>query len=154
MYNKTNGIISIENKNFIQVGTDTLTNSPILREIGYNKGSYALKGNHYVSTSDGLYMIGKNALQKTGTKVVTNSNLAEFMKPGVNPISDMYYKGSNWFIKNPSAIPDFVEGYLPGIPGYSAYGYVGGVVGNIIYSYDEFYQDAKDLVNYFKDKND
>ncbi|WXG61018.1 hypothetical protein VB002_06130 [Campylobacter concisus] len=76
MYNKTNGIISIENKNFIQVGTDTLTNSPILREIGYNKGSYALKGNHYVSTSDGLYMIGKNALQKTGTKVVTNSNLA------------------------------------------------------------------------------
>ena len=154
MYNKTNGIISIENKNFIQVGTDTLTNSPILREIGYNKGSYTLKGNHYVSTSDGLYMIGKNALQKTGTKVVTNSNLAEFMKPGVNPISDMYYKGSNWFIKNPSAIPDFVEGYLPGIPGYSAYGYVGGVVGNIIYPYDEFYQDVKNLVNYFKDKND
>ena len=99
-------------------------------------------------------MIGKNALQKTGTKVVTNSNLAEFMKPGVNPISDMYYKGSNWFIKNPSAIPDFVEGYLPGIPGYSAYGYVGGVVGNIIYPYDEFYQDVKNLVNYFKDKND
>ncbi|WP_343210998.1 hemagglutinin repeat-containing protein [Campylobacter concisus] len=154
VYNPKNGIISIENKNFIQVGTDSLTNSPILREIGYNKGSYALKGNHYVSTADGLYMIGKNALQKTGTKVVTNSNLAEFMRPGLNPISDMYYKGSNWFIKNPSAIPDFVEGYLPGIPGYSGYGYLGGVVGNIIYPYDEFYQDVKDLVNYFKDKND
>jgi len=95
MYNKTNGIISIENKNFIQVGTDTLTNSPILREIGYNKGSYALKGNHYVSTADGLYMIGKNALQKTGTKVITNSNLAEFMKPGVNPIKDIKFYDSS-----------------------------------------------------------
>ena len=62
MYNKANGIISIENKNFIQVGTDTLTNSPILREIGYNQGNYILKGDHYVSTKDGLYMIGKNAL--------------------------------------------------------------------------------------------
>ena len=98
VYNPKNGIISIENKNFIQVGTDTLTNSSILREIGYNKGSYALKGNHYVSTADGLYMIGKNALQKTGTKVVTNSNLAEFMKPGVNPISDMYYRVGNFLI--------------------------------------------------------
>ena len=68
-----------------------MTNSPILREIGYNKGSYALKGNHYVSTADGLYMIGKNALQKTGTKVVTNSNLAEFMRPGVNPIKDIKF---------------------------------------------------------------
>jgi len=103
MYNKTNGIISIENKNFIQVGTDTLTNSPILREIGYNKGSYTLKGNHYVSTADGLYMIGKNALQKTGTKVVTNSNLAEFMKPGLNPISNAYYDVVN-FVIDPKTI--------------------------------------------------
>ena len=62
VYNPKNGIISIENKNFIQVGTDTLTNSPILREIGYNQGNYILKGDHYVSTKDGLYMIGKNAL--------------------------------------------------------------------------------------------
>ena len=98
MYNKTNGIISIENKNFIQVGTDTLTNSPILREIGYNKGSYTLKGNHYVSTADGLYMIGKNALQNTGTKVVTNSNLAELMKLGLNPISNAYYEVVNFVI--------------------------------------------------------
>lgn len=103
MYNKTNGIISIENKNFIQVGTDTLTNSPILREIGYNKGSYALKGNHYVSTADGLYMIGKNALQKTGTKVVTNSNLAEFMRLGLNPISNAYYDVVN-FVMDPKTI--------------------------------------------------
>ena len=149
MYNKTNGIISIENKNFIQVGTDTLTNSPILREIGYNKGSYALKGNHYVSTSDGLYMIGKNALQKTGTKVVTNSNLAEFMRPGLNPISDMYYKGSNWFIKNPSAIPDFVESYLPGIPSYSGFGYAGAGI-SIAYGHDKLNQDIKDFVNWLK----
>lgn len=68
MYNKTNGIISIENKNFIQVGTDTLTNSPILREIGYNKGSYALKGNYYVSTTDVLYMIGKMLYKKLEQK--------------------------------------------------------------------------------------
>ena len=119
MYNKTNGIISIENKNFIQVGTDTLTNSPILREIGYNKGNYALKGNHYVSTADGLYMIGKNALQKTGTKVVTNSNLAEFMKPGLNPISNAYYDVVN-FVIDPKTITygaagvEILDGYYGG----------------------------------------
>ena len=32
--------------------------------------------------------IGKNALQNTNTKIITNSNLTEFMKPSVNPISD------------------------------------------------------------------
>ena len=103
VYNPTNGIIAIENKNFIQVGTDTLTNSPILREIGYNQGNYVLKGNHYVSTTDGLYVVGKNALQNTGTKVITNSNLAEFMTPSVNPISDMYYRVGN-FVINPNNI--------------------------------------------------
>ena len=72
-----------------------MTNSPILREIGYNKGSYTLKGNHYVSTADGLYVVGKNALQNTGTKVITNSNLAEFMKPGVNPIKDIKFYDSS-----------------------------------------------------------
>ena len=30
--------------------------------------------------------------------MVTNSNLAEFMKPGVNPISDMYYRVGNFLI--------------------------------------------------------
>ena len=80
-----------------------MTNSPILREIGYNKGSYTLKGNHYVSTSDGLYMIGKNALQRTGIKVVTNSNLAEFMRPGLNPISNAYYDVVN-FVIDPKTI--------------------------------------------------
>ena len=126
-----------------------MTNSPILREIGYNKGSYALKGNHYVSTVDGLYMIGKNALQKNGIKVIANSNLKEFMKPGLNPISDMYYKGSNWFIKNPSTIPDFVESYLPGIPNYSGYGYAGAGI-SVIYGHDKLNQDIKDFANWLK----
>lgn len=48
-------------------------------------------------------MIGKNALQKTGTKVVTNSNLAEFMKPGLNPISNAYYDVVN-FVIDPKTI--------------------------------------------------
>lgn len=39
--------------------------------------------------------IGKNALQNTNTKIITNSNLTEFMKPSVNPISDMYYRVGN-----------------------------------------------------------
>ena len=132
MYNKTNGIISIENKNFIQVGTDTLTNSPILREIGYNKGSYALKGNHYVSTADGLYMIGKNALQKTGIKVVTNSNLAEFMKPSLNPISNAYYDVVN-FVIDPKTIAygatgvEILDGYYGGsAPSYNIGSFVNG----------------------------
>lgn len=132
MYNKTNGIILIENKNFIQVGTDTLTNSPILREIGYNKGSYALKGNHYVSTADGLYMIGKNALQKTGIKVVTNSNLAEFMRPGLNPISNAYYDVVN-FVIDPKTIAygatgvEILDGYYGGIaPAYNIDSFVNG----------------------------
>ena len=98
VYNPTNGIIAIENKNFIQVGTDTLTNSPILREIGYNQGNYVLKGNHYVSTTDGLYVVGKNALQNTGTKVITNSSLKDIMTPSINPISDMYYRAGNFII--------------------------------------------------------
>ena len=143
MYNKTNGIISIENKNFIQVGTDTLTNSPILREIGYNKGSYALKGNHYVSTADGLYMIGKNALQNTGTKVVTNSNLAEFMRPGLNPVRNTYHNVLNGYLKNSYQINkdviDFTESILPGIPSYSDIGY-GAAVGAGLYG---FYKDWK-----------
>ena len=143
MYNKTNGIISIENKNFIQVGTDTLTNSPILREIGYNKGSYALKGNHYVSTSDGLYMIGKNALQNTGTKVVTNSNLAEFMRLGLNPVRNTYHNVLNGYLKNSYQINkdviDFTESILPGIPSYSDIGY-GAAVGAGLYG---FYKDWK-----------
>ena len=132
MYNKTNGIILIENKNFIQVGTDTLTNSPILREIGYNKGSYALKGNHYVSTADGLYMIGKNALQKTGIKVVTNSNLAEFMKPSLNPISNAYYDVVN-FVIDPKTIAygatgvEILDGYYGGsAPSYNIGSFVNG----------------------------
>ena len=78
-----------------------------MREIGYNKGSYALKGNHYVSTADGLYMIGKNALQNTGTKVITNSSLKDIMTPSINPISDMYYSGTNFAIRNSTKITDF-----------------------------------------------
>ena len=160
MYNKTNGIISIENKNFIQVGTDTLTNSPILREIGYNKGNYALKGNHYVSTADGLYMIGKNALQKTGTKVVTNSNLAEFMKPGVNPISDMYYNGTNFAIRNSTKITDFINGYfIPGTPDYVFWGGVGALT-NMGINYDttienfkNSYDAVKNSIIDFKNEN-
>lgn len=160
MYNKTNGIISIENKNFIQVGTDTLTNSPILREIGYNKGSYTLKGNHYVSTADGLYMIGKNALQKTGTKVVTNSNLAEFMKPGVNPISDMYYNGTNFAIRNSTKITDFINGYfIPGTPDYVFWGGVGALT-NMGINYDttienfkNSYDAVKNSIIDFKNEN-
>ena len=81
--------------NFIQVGTDTLTNSPILREIGYNQGNYVLKGNHYLSSQNGLQVIGKNALQNTGTKVITNSSLKDIMTPSINPISDMYYRAGN-----------------------------------------------------------
>ena len=48
-------------------------------------------------------MIGKNALQKTGIKVVTNSNLAEFMRPGLNPISNAYYDVVN-FVIDPKTI--------------------------------------------------
>ena len=149
MYNKTNGIISIENKNFIQVGTDTLTNSPILREIGYNKGSYALKGNHYVSTADGLYMIGKNALQKTGTKVITNSSLKDIMTPSINPISNMYYNGTNFAIRNSTKITDFINGYfIPGTPDYVFWGGVGALT-NMGINYDttiENFKNSYDVV--------
>ena len=71
------------------------------------------------------------------------------MRPGLNPISDMYYKGSNWFIKNPSAIPDFVESYLPGIPSYSGFGYAGAGI-SIAYGHDKLNQDIKDFVNWLK----
>ncbi|WP_187422363.1 hypothetical protein, partial [Campylobacter concisus] len=149
MYNKTNGIISIENKNFIQVGTDTLTNSPILREIGYNKGSYALKGNHYVSTADGLYMIGKNALQRTGTKVITNSSLKDIMTPSINPISNMYYNGTNFAIRNSTKITDFINGYfIPGTPDYVFWGGVGALT-NMGINYDttiENFKNSYDVV--------
>ena len=103
-----------------------------MREIGYNKGSYALKGNHYVSTADGLYMIGKNALQKNGIKVVTNSNLAEFMRPGLNPISDMYYRVGNFLI-DPKTITygatgvEILDGYYGGsAPSYNIGSFVNG----------------------------
>jgi len=109
-----------------------LTNSPILREIGYNQGNYILKGNHYVSTADGLYMIGKNALQKTGTKVVTNSNLAEFMRPGVNPISNAYYMVGNTIL-NPRnilygyATIEALDGYYGGsAPAYNIGSFING----------------------------
>ena len=137
-----------------------MTNSPILREIGYNKGSYALKGNHYVSTSDGLYMIGKNALQKTGTKVVTNSNLAEFMRPGLNPISDMYYNGTNFAIRNSTKITDFINGYfIPGTPDYVFWGGVGALT-NMGINYDttienfkNSYDAVKNSIIDFKNEN-
>ena len=142
MYNKTNGIISIENKNFIQVGTDTLTNSPILREIGYNQGNYILKGNHYVSTKDGLYMVGKNALQKTGTKVVTNSNLAEFMRPGLNPISNAYYDVVN-FVIDPKTITYGAAGveivndiFNSSMPPSTGLGTVGAAINDFFFSED------------------
>lgn len=39
--------------------------------------------------------IGKNALQNSGTKVITNSSLKDIMTPSINPISDMYYRAGN-----------------------------------------------------------
>ena len=119
-----------------------MTNSPILREIGYNKGDYALKGNHYVSTADGLYMIGKNALQKTGTKVVTNSNLAEFMRPGLNPISDMYYRVGNFLI-DPKTITYGTVGveflndtFNDSMPPSTGLGTVGAAINDFFFSED------------------
>ena len=160
VYNPKNGIISIENKNFIQVGTDTLTNSPILREIGYNKGNYALKGNHYVSTADGLYMIGKYALQKTGTKVITNSSLKDIMTPSINPISNMYYNGTNFAIRNSTKITDFINGYfIPGTPDYVFWGGVGALT-NMGINYDttienfkNSYDAVKNSIIDFKNEN-
>jgi hypothetical protein len=64
-------------------------------------------------------MIGKNALQNTGTKVIKNSNLAEFMKPGLNPISNAYYDVVN-FVMDPKTIAygatgvEILDGYYGG----------------------------------------
>ncbi|WP_103590199.1 hypothetical protein [Campylobacter concisus] len=87
--------------------------------------------------------IGKNALQNTNTKIITNSNLTEFMKPGLNPVRNTYHNVLNGYLKNSYQINkdiiDFTESILPGIPSYSDIGY-GAAVGAGLYG---FYKDWK-----------
>ena len=94
-------------------------------------------------------MIGKNALQNTGTKVITNSSLKDIMTPSINPISDMYYSGTNFAIRNSTKITDFINGYfIPGTPDYVFWGGVGALT-NMGINYDttiENFKNSYDVV--------
>ena len=87
-------------------------------------------------------MIGKNALQKTGTKVVTNSNLAEFMRPGLNPISNAYYDVVN-FVIDPKTIAYGATGveivndvFNSSMPPSTGLGTVGAAINDLFFSED------------------
>lgn len=87
-------------------------------------------------------MIGKNALQRTGIKVVTNSNLAEFMRPGLNPISNAYYDVVN-FVIDPKTITYGTVGveflndtFNDSMPPSTGLGTVGAAINDFFFSED------------------
>jgi len=132
--------IKIANKEYAVVGMDKLTKSPIIREVKND----VLVGNHYIVYQEGLISIGKNALRRTNTKVLSKEEFTNILKSRTNPVEDT--------LKYQKQFSEFVNSYVPsGIPEGTKFGFCGwaasGPRGQIIDTYDFFSDKLENVID-------
>ena len=119
---------------------DKLTKSPIIREVKND----VLVGNHYIVYQEGLISIGKNALRRTNTKVLSKEEFTNILKSRTNPVEDT--------LKYQKQFSEFVNSYVPsGIPEGTKFGFCGwaasGPGGQIIDTYDFFSDKLENVID-------